>query len=81
MSREFPFINEDAEGIRDGNRAIEKKLRAEICNKDYIQTFNRQSCLALDGNYVRYSCETPQEELWHLSSIFHFEDSGVNRVK
>ena len=77
MTREFPFINEDAEGIRDGNRAIEKKLRAEICNKDYINTLKCEDFLALDGIFIRYNSDTS----WHLSSIHQFQDRGANLSK
>ena len=77
MSRDFPYINEDAEDIRDGNRAFEKKLRAKTFNKDYIHILSCKDFLALDGILIRYSSDTS----WYLSSIHHFEDSGVNLSK
>ena len=81
MSKEFPFINDDAEGHRDGNKAFEAKFSADLHDKDYIHFFAYERFLALDGSVTRFSSNTPQEELWDLSSIVSFGDTGVSWVK
>ena len=81
MSKEFPFINDDAEGHRDGNKAFEAKFLADLHDKDYIHLFSSESFLALDRSVTRYSSNTPQEELWDLASIFSLGDKGVSLVK
>ena len=81
MSKEFPFINDDAEGHRDGNKAFEANFSADLLDKDYINIFRSKRFLALDKSVTRYSCNIPQEELWDLASIFSLGDKGVSLVK
>ena len=81
MSKEFPFINDDAEGLRDGNKAFEAKHWSDLHDTDYIHFFGFQRFLALDGSVTRYSSNTPREKLWDLSSIVSFGDKGVSWVK
>ena len=81
MSREFPFINDDAEGLRDGNKDFEAHFATEMLNKDYIKMLSPESFLALDGGVTRYSLDTPHAEMWDISSIFSFGDSGLSWVK
>ena len=81
MSKEFPFINDDAEGHRDGNKAYEAQFWADLHEKDNIHLLGSERFLALDGSVTRYNSNTPHEELWDLSSIVSFGDKGVSWLK
>ena len=71
MSREFPFINDDAEGLRDGNKAFEAQFSAEMLKTDFIDVSNRS--LALSGSVERYPS---QGDLWDLSSVRSLGQNG-----
>ena len=73
MSREFPFINDDAEGLRDGNKAFEAQFSAEMLNKDFISVQNYGKSLALSGSVERYPS---RGDLWDLSSIRSLGQNG-----
>ena len=73
MSREFPFINDDAEGLRDGNKAFETQFSAEMLKTDFIAIRNCQKSLALSGSVERYPS---RGDLWDLSSIRSLGQNG-----
>ena len=66
MSKEFPFINDDAEGMREGNKTFEAQFSKLFPKKNYIHLWNNKNFLALSGSVERYAS---QGESWNLSSI------------
>ena len=73
MSREFPFLNEEAEGLWDGNTVFEAQFSARILNQDRLLINNCEKYLALSGSVARYPS---QGELWDLSSISSLGQNG-----
>ena len=73
MSREFPFINDDAEGLRDGNKAFEAQFSAEMLKTDFIDVRYYGKSLALSGSIERYPSNG---DLWDLSSIRSLGQNG-----
>ena len=73
MSREFPFLNEEAEGLWCGNKVFEAQFSATILNQDRILINNHKEYLALSGSVERHPS---QEELWDLSSICSLGQNG-----
>ena len=53
MSREFPFLNEEAEGLWEGNKIFEAQLSAEMLNQDQLQINNCVKHMALKGSVKR----------------------------
>ena len=78
MSREFPFLNEEAEGFWDGNTVFEAQLSAEMLNQDRLLINDHAKSLALSGSVVRYPS---QGELWDLSSICSLGENGSTHFK
>ena len=73
MSREFPFINDDAEGLRDGNKAFEGQFSAGMVNEDFIDVRNYEKSLALSESVERYPS---RGDLWDLSSVRSLGQNG-----
>ena len=81
MSKDYPLINDDAEALRDGNKAYEAIYHAETLNKDYIKIGSLPyGILALDGSVSRFSSSSTHEESWDLSSIEELKSSDQRTV-
>ena len=78
MSREFPFINDDAEGMRQGNKTFEAQFSSSFLKDNYIELWNYKKCLALSGSVKRYAS---QGELWDLSSICSLGQNGIRQIQ
>ena len=78
MSREFPFINDDAEGMREGNEAFESQFSNSYLEENYIHVWNFSKILALSGSVERHAS---QEKLWDLSSIRFLGQDGNTQIQ
>ena len=80
MSKEFPFINEEAEGLREGNKVHEAKYYAESLQNGCLQTLIG-NFLALSGSWYSFTSDPTQEEFLDLSSIFSPGSNGVTEIQ
>ena len=84
MSKDYPLINDDAEALRDGNKAYEAIYHAdaESLNKDYIKIGSLPyGILALDGSVSRFSSSSTHEESWDLSSIKSLGENATTEMQ
>ena len=96
MSREFPFLNEEAEGLWEGNKASEAQLCAEMLNQDRILINNCEKYLALTGSINWFSggwlrkflghimdprAHDVEGKSWDLSSIRSLGENGGTMLK
>merc|ERR1711884_889850 len=78
MSKEFPFINEDAEGMREGNKTFEEQFSNHFSKENYIKLWKDKMFLALSESV---ETDASQGELWHLSSIFSLGQDGNTQIQ
>ena len=78
MSREFPFINDEAEGMREGNKAFEAQFSNAHLKENYIHVWNLSQILALSGSVERHAS---QGKLWDLSSIRFLGQDGNTQIQ
>ena len=81
MSKEFPFINDEAEALREGNKNHDAKYYAESLKNGFLLLFNIEQVLALNGSFISVASDSDQEESWDLSSIYLFESNAITEVQ
>ena len=96
MSREFPFLNEEAEGLWDGNKIFEAQTSAEMLNQDRILINNCEKYLALTKSVKMFSggwlrkflghtmvprAHDVEGKSWELSSICSLGENGGTMLK
>ena len=79
MSKEFPFVNADAEMLRDGNKIFENKLFKGKIRGGYIDVHKLNDCLALPG-YAIVSIGREQFS-WELSTIRTAENARGSGIE
>ena len=96
MSREFPFLNDEAEGLWDGNEVYEDRFSAEMLNQDRLLIKDHEKYLALSESVKRFSggrlrkilghivvrrAHDVEGKSWDLSSISSLGENGGTMLK